>query len=81
MDNNLETGVLAGGMPSEAILARYVPFATRFAGSSDALYERRLKFDKFADAATAEPRQKFEAAARAVRDERWKREGYEFQGE
>jgi starch phosphorylase len=45
-----------------------------FSGSSDALYERHLMFDKVAPVDAATPRDKFEAVAHAIRDvlsQRW----------
>ena len=46
----------------------------RFAGTSDALFERHLLFDRTVDLTTATARDRFEAAARSVRDvlsQRW----------
>lgn len=48
----------------------------RFAGAPDALYERHLKFDNVAEPQSADSRERYEAAARAVRDiltDRWLR--------
>ena len=48
--------------------------AVRFSGESDALFERHLRFDSVVDPAAASARDKFEAAAHAVRDlltQRW----------
>jgi len=48
----------------------------RFSGTDDALYERHLLFDKVMDVQDAGPRERFEAAARAIRDvlsQRWVR--------
>ena len=45
-----------------------------FAGSDNALYERHLAFDNIVDLAAIDPRERFEAFARAVRDvlsQRW----------
>ena len=47
-----------------------------FAGAPDALYERHLKFDNIVDPSAADARERYDAAARAVRDilsERWVR--------
>ena len=47
-----------------------------FAGAPDALYERHLKFDNIVDPPAADARERYDAAARAVRDilsERWVR--------
>jgi starch phosphorylase len=49
-------------------------FAVRFSGEADALFERHLRFDSVVDPAAAGARDKFEAAAHAVRDmltQRW----------
>jgi glycogen phosphorylase len=46
----------------------------KFSGGNDALYERHLTFDQVIPVNTAAPRDKFEAAARSVRDvlsQRW----------
>jgi glycogen phosphorylase len=46
----------------------------RFEGTADALYERHLLFDNVNNVAAATPRDRFEAAARSVRDilsQRW----------
>ena len=50
--------------------------AALFAGAPDALYERHLKFDNIVEPETANKRERYEAAARAVRDilsDRWLR--------
>ena len=57
-----------------AVLKNYGCGALRFAGAPDALYERHLKFDDVVAPELADPREHFEAAARAVRDvltDRW----------
>jgi glycogen phosphorylase len=57
-------------------LQRYGLGSTRFAGAPDALYERRLKFDNVVEPESSDLRERYEAAARAVRDilsERWLR--------
>ena len=49
-------------------------FDVRFSGEADALFERHLRFDSVVDPAAAGARDKFEAAAHAVRDmltQRW----------
>ena len=51
-----------------AILKSYGSGATRFAGAPDALYERHLKFDNVVEPDSSDPRERYEAAARAVRD-------------
>ncbi|MBV8145937.1 MAG: glycogen/starch/alpha-glucan phosphorylase [Gammaproteobacteria bacterium] len=58
------------------LLERYGCGPIRFSGNSDALYERHLLFDNVVDPAAADDREKFEAAARSVRDvlsQRWVR--------
>jgi starch phosphorylase len=53
---------------------RYGYDAIRFSGEADALFERHLRFDSVVDPAAAGARDKFEAAAHAVRDiltQRW----------
>ena len=59
-----------------AALSRYGFGGLRFAGAPDALYERHLKSDSVVAPDQAEARERFEAAARAIRDiltERWLR--------
>ena len=56
------------------LLDQYGCGPVRFAGTSDALFERHLLFDRTVDVTTATPRDRFEAAARSVRDvlsQRW----------
>jgi starch phosphorylase len=56
------------------ILTRYGCGPIRFSGHGDALYERHLLFDSVVAPEAAGPRERFEAAARAVRDvlsQRW----------
>jgi glycogen phosphorylase len=55
-------------------LTEYCCGPVQFSGSIDALFERHLRFDDVVDPTMAGRRQKFEAAARAVRDvlsQRW----------
>ncbi len=55
-------------------LSQYGCAEYEFAGSGDALYERHLAFDNAVGAAVLDPRERFEAFARAVRDvlsQRW----------
>ena len=57
------------------MLRRYGSVAPRFAGTPDALYERHLKFHSVVEP-NADLRERYEAAARAVRDvvsDRWLR--------
>ena len=56
------------------LLQQYGCGPIRFSGNSDALYERHLLFDDIIDPAAAGARERFEAAARSVRDvlsQRW----------
>src|SRR3954452_21684951 len=56
------------------VLSQYGCGPVHFAGSSDALYERHLLFDKVVDVSAATARDQFEAIARSVRDvlsQRW----------
>src|SRR5271167_1188279 len=55
-------------------LRRYARGAYEFSGGDNALYERHLAFDNIVDLKSLEPRERFEAFARAVRDvlsQRW----------
>ena len=57
-----------------AVLKSYGSSALRFAGDPDALYERHLTFDNVVALEAADDRERFEAAARGVRDiltKRW----------
>ena len=56
------------------LLSQYGCGPIRFSGHSDALYERHLLFDDVVDPLAAGARERFEAAARSVRDvlsQRW----------
>ena len=56
------------------LLHQYGVGPIQFSGHGDALYERHLTFDNVVDVKKASPRERFEAAARAVRDivsQRW----------
>ena len=56
------------------LLEQYGCGPIRFSGHSDALYERHLLFDDISDPSAAGARERFEAAARSVRDvlsQRW----------
>jgi starch phosphorylase len=58
----------------DTLLARYGCGPVKFAGTEEALYERRLVFDKVVDPKEASPRDEFEAMAGAIRDvlaQRW----------
>ena len=69
-------GLTRSGTHGTADPENYVAGAMRFAGSPDALYERHLKFDNVVEPESSDPRERYEAAARAVRDivaDRWLR--------
>jgi starch phosphorylase len=58
------------------LLEQYGCGPIKFSGTSDALYDRHLLFDKVVDPTVADPRDQFEAAAHSVRDvlsQRWAR--------
>ena len=60
----------------EKLLEQYGCGPIQFTGTGDALYERHLMFDNVVDAAALGPRERYEAAARSVRDvlsQRWLR--------
>jgi glycogen phosphorylase len=70
----------AAGTPASpdaaALLKSYAISAALFSGAPDALYERHLKYDNIVEPDTANTRERFKAAARAVRDilsDRWLR--------
>jgi starch phosphorylase len=59
-----------------ALLKSYAISAALFSGAPDALYERHLKYDNIVEPDTANTRERYKAAARAVRDilsDRWLR--------
>jgi glycogen phosphorylase len=65
-----------GQADATTILRNYGCSAATFAGAPDALYERHPKFDNVVDPPAADARERYDAAARAVRDilsERWVR--------
>jgi hypothetical protein len=67
---NEATDIVAG--PN--LLEQYGCGPIRFSGHQDALYERHLLFDDVIDPVNAGTRERFEAAARSVRDvlsQRW----------
>src|SRR5256885_15859335 len=70
-------GARVAGMPSgQEMLRKYDCGPVQLAGSSDALYERHLMFDNVVDPATIGARERYEAAARSLRDvlaQRWVR--------
>src|SRR5579863_7719466 len=78
MQINTQAGdqVTRSSADGDRSLQRYGLGSTRFAGAPDALYERRLKFDNVVEPESSDARERYEAAARAVRDilsERWLR--------
>ena len=61
-------------VPDQELLTQYGCGPIRFSGRNDALYERHLLFDDVVAPEAAGPRERFEAAARSVRDvlsQRW----------
>jgi glycogen phosphorylase len=61
---------------ADALLKSYAISAALFSGAPDALYERHLKYDNIVEPDTANTRERYKAAARAVRDilsDRWLR--------
>jgi glycogen phosphorylase len=78
MQNNVQASLQTSQNPAEdrQVLERYGLGSARFAGAPDALYERRLKLDNVVEPESSDARERYEAAARAVRDvlsERWLR--------
>src|SRR5579883_2240038 len=62
--------------PLSQLLDQYGCGPVQFSGSADALYERHLLFDDVVDPLAAGARERFDAAARSVRDvlsQRWVR--------
>jgi starch phosphorylase len=71
-------------MNEAEVLKSYGSSALRFAGDPDALYERHLKFHEMVAPESADARERFEAAARAVRDvltDRWLKTDATYQRE
>jgi starch phosphorylase len=63
-----------GSSDSDGLLQGYGLAGMRFAGAPEALYERRMKFDNLVELESANTRERYKAAARAVRDilsDRW----------
>ena len=61
-------------VPEKELLTQYGCGPIRFSGRNDALYERHLLFDDICAPEAAGSRERFEAAARSVRDvlsQRW----------
>src|SRR5690348_8160011 len=66
--------VSAGTQDFSQLLEQYGNGPIRFTGTDNALYDRHLLFDNVIDLAAASARDRFEAAARSVRDvlsQRW----------
>ncbi len=75
-ENATNDGLKRQARDGASILKSYGSGAMRFAGAPDALYERHLKFDNVVEPDSSDPRERYEAAARAVRDiiaDRWLR--------
>src|SRR6202046_653903 len=71
-----QTTPIQGSPDAAARLKSYAVSAALFSGAPDRLYERHLKFDKIVEPETANTRERYKAAARAVRDilsDRWLR--------
>src|SRR6185503_4206962 len=69
---------------AEKLLARYGCGPVQLKGRDNALYERHLMFDNAVDPATASARDRYEAAARSVRDvlaQRWVRTAATYERE
>jgi starch phosphorylase len=65
-----------GASDADGLLQAYGLGPVRFAGSPDALYDRRLKFDNIVEPEASDSRERYEAASRAIRDilsDRWLR--------
>jgi glycogen phosphorylase len=74
----------AGDLEITRLLAQYGCGPIQFTGTADALYERHLMFDNVIDAAAVGPRERYEAAARSVRDvlsQRWLRTDQTYERE
>src|SRR5271165_2183975 len=78
MTINAKAGDQAGRSAADEtkLLQGYGLGSVRFAGGRDSLYERHLKFDNVVEPESSDPRERYEAAARSVRDilsDRWLR--------
>ena len=78
MDSNSQGSDKAeqSSVDEDKLLAQYGVGSSRFAGSPYALYERHLKFDNVVELESSDERERYEAAARTVRDilsDRWLR--------
>src|SRR6185436_3900017 len=67
-DMGSETAAKLQSQATAKDLERYGCGPIRFNGTDDSLYERHLLFDNAVDEASATPRDRFEAFARATRD-------------
>src|SRR5215470_18539788 len=66
--------ISARSLSTADLLRQYGCGPLQFSGTSDALYERHLLFDRATTLAAASPRDRYEASARALRDilsQRW----------
>ena len=77
MNDVQELSRVAQATPDAAALLKgYAISAALFSGAPDALYERHLKYDNIVEPETANTRERYKAAARAIRDilsDRWLR--------
>jgi starch phosphorylase len=65
---------VAQSVPDQDLFTQYGCGPSQFSGQDNALYERHLLFDDVVAPEAAGPRERFEAAARSVRDvllQRW----------
>jgi len=70
----VDSSMMTGSEDVSKLIAQYGCGPVQFTGTPDALYERHLLFDNVVDLKAAGPRERFEAAARSVRDvlsQRW----------
>ena len=78
------SGSGTGEEDTPKLLDRYGCGPVRFTGTSDALYERHLMFDSVVDPRAVGARERYEAAARSVRDvlsQRWLRTDQTYERE
>src|ERR1700677_3538478 len=76
LDRAARATPIHGSPDAAARLKSYAVSAALFSGAPDALYERHLKYDNIVEPDTANTRERYKAAARAVRDilsDRWLR--------
>src|SRR5262245_3482387 len=77
MSSNRRTEARTPSEPeTDKLLEQYGCGPVHFAGTGDGLYERHLVFDSVVDPSAVGPRERYEAAARSVRDvlsQRWVR--------